>query len=122
MRRWGAWLVVVAACSRGGAAANEPPPDAIVVPSGIDARPLVEGAGLRAFGGACVEDAECAGGVCFHKRVHEPGRDAGHERRGENGPVERDGYCSMRCNDDVDCPVPLTRGRCGARGMCKRPE
>jgi hypothetical protein len=77
--------------------------------------------GAKVFGEPCVSDAECTGGVCFHKRLKGPGsgretRDAGAE------PVEHGGYCSMRCDQDTDCPVPPTRGRCGARGMCKRPE
>ncbi|HEY2516108.1 MAG TPA: hypothetical protein VGI39_34790, partial [Polyangiaceae bacterium] len=76
----------------------------------------------KPFGAPCVADGECAGGVCFHKRIHEKGADAGREQRGQDGPVEYDGYCSLRCNDDEGCPVPPTRGRCGARGMCKRPE
>jgi hypothetical protein len=58
--------------------------------------------------------------VCFHKRLKGP--DAGKERRGSDDAVEHDGYCSIRCNDDADCPVPPTKGRCGARGMCKRPD
>jgi hypothetical protein len=74
----------------------------------------------RPFGSPCVDDAECSGGVCFHKRIKGP--DAGHERRGANEAVEHDGYCSLRCNDDAECPVPPTKGKCGARGMCKRPE
>jgi hypothetical protein len=74
----------------------------------------------KPFGAPCVGDAECAGGVCFHKRLKGP--DAGKERRGANDAVEHDGYCSIPCNDDADCPVPLTKGRCGARGMCKRPD
>jgi hypothetical protein len=75
----------------------------------------------KAFGEACVTDQECAGAVCFHKRLKGP--DAGRETRDAGAePVEHDGYCSMSCNTDADCPVPPTRGRCGARGMCKRPE
>ncbi len=77
------------------------------------------GAG-KPFGAACVEDSECAGTVCFHKRLKTA--DAGKERRGADDAVEHEGYCSIRCNEDADCPVPPTKGRCGARGMCKRPE
>jgi hypothetical protein len=75
----------------------------------------------KAFGDPCTADAECASAVCFHKRIKGP--DAGRETRaGGSEPLEHDGYCSMGCNDDRDCPAPPTRGRCGARGMCKRPE
>ncbi len=74
----------------------------------------------KAFGAACVGDSECAEGVCFHKRIKAP--DAGKERRGANEAVQHDGYCSLRCTDDADCPVPPTKGRCGARGMCKKPD
>jgi hypothetical protein len=74
----------------------------------------------RGFGESCLEDVECAAGVCFHKRLKVPG--AAPEHRGANEAVERDGYCSLRCRADADCPVPLTRGKCGARGMCKRSE
>ena len=75
----------------------------------------------KAFGEPCTADPECAGAVCFHKRIKGP--DSGAEKRDAGSePLEHDGYCSMSCNDDADCPVPPTRGRCGARGMCKRPE
>ena len=74
----------------------------------------------KASGEACVTDPDCASDVCFHKRLK--GADAGRETRDGGEPVEHDGYCSMSCNDDGDCPVPPTRGKCGARGMCKRPE
>ncbi len=75
----------------------------------------------KTFGEPCVTDAECAAAVCFHKRLKGP--DSGAERRdAQSEPVEQDGYCSMSCNTDADCPVPPTRGKCGARGMCKRPE
>jgi hypothetical protein len=73
----------------------------------------------KAFGELCVEDQECAGAVCFHKRLK--GADSGPERRGGGDAVEHDGYCSLRCNTDADCPTPPSNGRCGARGMCKRP-
>jgi hypothetical protein len=74
----------------------------------------------KAFGAYCVEDTECASAVCFHKRLKTGNQ--GPEHRGANDAVERDGFCSMSCNSDADCPVPPTNGRCGARGMCKRPE
>ncbi len=74
----------------------------------------------KAFGAFCVDDAECAGGVCFHKRLKTA--ESGPERRGGGDAVEHDGYCSMRCAADADCPTPPSNGRCGARGMCKRPE
>lgn len=84
-------------------------------------------AGAKPFGAACTADADCAAKVCFRKRAHPDGErghasDAGHERRGADDPVEKDGYCSMKCDDDDDCPVPLTKGKCGGRGMCKRPD
>jgi hypothetical protein len=108
-------------CSRGTASTLE----ATALASAAVASPAVGPTGDAAatrkpFGEHCVEDAECAGGVCFHKRLKGP--DAGHERRGANEAVERDGYCSMKCEDDGDCPVPPTKGKCGARGMCKRAE
>jgi hypothetical protein len=71
----------------------------------------------KSFGWFCVTDSECAGGVCFHKRAD---RASGRERRDAGGEaLEPTGYCSMRCNVDLDCPTPPTSGRCGARGMCK---
>jgi hypothetical protein len=76
--------------------------------------------GLKAFGASCVEDGECKDAVCFHKRL-KTGQ-SGPEHRGGNDAVEHDGYCSIRCDGDGQCPVPPTNGRCGARGMCKRPE
>jgi hypothetical protein len=118
-------------CSRGNASplessaaasatvpARDAPVPAIspVVPrSSLDG---LDASSAKPFGAPCVGDAECAGGVCFHKRLKGP--DAGKERRGSNDAVEPGGYCSLRCNDDADCPVPPTRGKCGARGMCKR--
>jgi hypothetical protein len=74
---------------------------------------------LKPFGEPCVDDSECGGQVCFHKRLKAP--DAGPEHRGSRDAVEHDGYCSLHCEDDSQCPVPMTGGRCGARGMCKRP-
>jgi hypothetical protein len=74
----------------------------------------------KSFGEHCLEDGECAAAVCFHKRLKSA--NAAPERRGASDPVERDGYCSMSCKSDEDCPVPPTSGRCGARGMCKRIE
>jgi hypothetical protein len=74
----------------------------------------------KAFGAYCVEDRECATAVCFHKRLKTGNQ--GPEHRGGDDAVEHDGYCSMSCNSDADCPSPPTNGRCGARGMCKRPE
>ncbi|HEX3342946.1 MAG TPA: hypothetical protein VHS09_00185 [Polyangiaceae bacterium] len=77
-------------------------------------------AGTKAFGAFCVEDGECAAAVCFHKRIKTAG--SGPERRGGGDALEHDGYCSIRCSSDADCPTPPSNGRCGARGMCKRPE
>jgi hypothetical protein len=82
-------------------------------PSGV-------GAVAKSFGSFCTTDGDCASGTCFHKRLKE-GRDAGREVRGADEAVEESGYCSMKCNSDADCPSPPTSGRCGARGMCKRP-
>jgi hypothetical protein len=73
------------------------------------------------FGAFCVDNSACASGVCFHKRVK--GANPTPERRGaKDEVVEHDGYCSMHCNADSDCPTPPSSGRCGARGMCKRAE
>jgi len=126
--------LLAAACSRDGASRDAPAASA--APSALAAAapgvpavsaapaPATSGArgdaGGKLFGAACVDDAECAGGVCFHKRIKAP--DAGRERRGARDPEEHDGYCSLRCDTDADCPMPLTRGKCGARGMCKRAE
>jgi hypothetical protein len=120
-------LAVLAACSKTPPAPLEAtalasaaaPPSAAPAPAPAANAPS-DALAAKAFGAPCVEDAQCAGGVCFHKRLKGP--DAGKERRGGDDPVEHDGYCSLRCNDDADCPVPLTKGRCGARGMCKRPD
>ena len=115
-------LASAAAAPSGGAIAAEgtsasPAPVAAASTAPLDA----SAAGAKAFGAACVADAECAGGVCFHKRIKGP--DAGKERRGAHSEAEEhDGYCSLRCDKDADCPVPPTRGKCGARGMCKRSE
>jgi hypothetical protein len=106
--------VLLAACSRDeakpaeGTKASVPPP--VASPA----------AAPKPFGAFCVEDGECAGAVCFHKRLKTT--QSGPETRDGGDPVEHDGYCSMRCNGDADCPSPPSNGRCGARGMCKRPE
>jgi hypothetical protein len=115
----------VVGCSRSDTTSREASATPKVAPAAasvaaVASASVVDGSAAKSFGAACVEDAECAGGVCFHKRLKGP--DAGKERRGADDPVERDGYCSMRCDDDADCPVPPTKGRCGARGMCKRPD
>jgi hypothetical protein len=111
--------LVLEACSRGRSTPLESTAQAASAASAGPRRPDAAPPG-KPFGAACIEDAECSGGVCFHKRLKTP--DAGKERRGADDPVEHEGYCSIRCNDDSDCPVPLTKGRCGARGMCKRPD
>ncbi len=109
-------LLLLAGCSRAKATTLDAVAQAAsAAPGKPDAAPRG-----KAFGDPCVEDKECSGGVCFHKRLKTP--DAGKERRGSDDAVEHDGYCSLRCNDDADCPVPPTKGRCGARGMCKRPD
>ncbi len=115
-------LLVAAACHTKSRAVEG---GAVGAPSGAS---VPDGAVARAsdrapppFGAPCVADADCATGVCFHKRLKVPG--IGRETRdGGDGPVEREGYCSIRCRDDGDCPVPPTKGKCGARGMCKRAE
>jgi hypothetical protein len=132
-RSLGPLLFAVLACSKAdpppppsGAGVSASPSAAALAPVGLGASSGaapggdVGADGGKSFGAPCIGDAECSGGVCFHKRVKGP--DAGRERRGSNEAVERDGYCSLRCNDDADCPVPPTKGKCGARGMCKRPE
>ncbi len=118
----------LAGCSRSQAA---PRPDTESSALGTSARrdPAVtasEAGPPRPFGAPCVTDAECAAGACFHRHAH-GATDAGHDRRGKSegsegtaDPVEADGYCSIRCSDDGECPVPPTSGRCGGRGMCKK--
>ncbi|HEX8794152.1 MAG TPA: hypothetical protein VF765_24585 [Polyangiaceae bacterium] len=103
------------ACSRSHGAAVDGGPAS----TGPTAPPSATPAG-KTFGAYCVEGGECASTVCFHKRLKTG--NPGPERRGADDAVEHDGYCSMSCNSDADCPVPPTNGRCGARGMCKRPE
>src|SRR5580658_1344647 len=100
-----AMALCLAGCSRKASESIEPSAlasAAVTVAAGPDA------ATGKPFGAYCVADSEGAGGVCFHKRLKVP--DAGKERRGADDPVEHDGYCSLRCNDDADCPVPLTKG------------
>jgi hypothetical protein len=104
--------VLLAACSRAPVSAER---------SDAGAAALAEEP--KPFGAPCVEGAECAGAVCFHRRARAKGENEERERRDAGTEVvERDGYCSIRCRDDADCPAPPTRGKCGARGMCKRPE
>ena len=114
-----ALLTFVGACTR-----DKPAPvdDARAVVATASATPAPSGsaASAKAFGAFCVDDGECADGVCFHKRLKTAA--SGPERRGGGEAVEHDGYCSMRCAKDADCPTPPSSGRCGARGMCKRPE
>jgi len=114
----GVALAVTVGCSRseaapaGASSAGSAATTAAAAPSAS--------AVLKGFGAACVDDAECAGTVCFHKRLKTA--QSSPERRGGNDAVEHDGYCSMHCEDDGQCPAPPTSGRCGTRGMCKRPE
>jgi hypothetical protein len=114
--------LATAGCSRGTASPRESTATASGAVSSPPApEPTASDAGrLKPFGAPCVGDPECAGTVCFHKRIKGP--DAGKERRGGDDAVEHDGYCSIRCSHDAECPVPPTKGRCGARGMCKRPD
>jgi len=108
-------VFVLAACAH-----PKPAPDDGAKATVATASATASAASGKAFGAFCVEDSECAGAVCFHKRLKTA--ESGPERRGGGDAVEHDGYCSMRCNTDVDCPTPPSNGRCGARGMCKRPE
>ena len=111
-------LAALLACSRSPAAAV----DGGATSTGLaapTAAPSAPPSG-KTFGEYCVEDRECASTLCFHKRL-KTGNQA-PERRDADDAVEHDGYCSMSCNSDADCPVPPTKGRCGARGMCKRPD
>jgi hypothetical protein len=108
-------VLVLAACTH-----PKPAPDDGAKASVATATAIASAGGARAFGAFCVEDGECSGAVCFHKRVKTAA--SGPERRGGGDAVEHDGYCSMRCETDADCPTPPSNGRCGARGMCKRPE
>lgn len=64
-----------------------------------EAAPPVEG--KRAFGAACENDAECTSGVCSKGK--------------------RNGFCSLKCEADSDCPNPPTAGACNGRGFCKKP-
>lgn len=57
--------------------------------------------GPRAFGAPCDDDKECASGVCSKGK--------------------RNGFCSMKCGSDADCPNPPTAGACNGRGFCKKP-
>jgi hypothetical protein len=110
-------VLSLAACSRSEAA---PAASTTASSAATTATAVSSSAGLKAFGSSCVDDAECRDAVCFHKRL-KTGQ-SGPEHRGGNDAVEHDGYCSIRCDDDAQCPVPPSSGRCGARGMCKRPE
>jgi hypothetical protein len=121
-----ALAVGASGCSRKSASADEPRREstasalATSSTAASDAgKPPQETRAKKPFGTHCTRDDECAGEVCFHQRIKGP--DAGREERGKSEQVEPDGYCSIRCNADEDCPVPLTRGKCGARGMCKKP-
>jgi hypothetical protein len=118
--RWCGCLAVVAlvACSRGKSTPTDGAMPAVATVSATASASSGTG-GAKAFGAFCVDDAECSGAVCFHKRLKTA---SGPERRGGGDAVEHDGYCSMRCNSDTDCPTPPSNGRCGARGMCKRPD
>ncbi len=114
-----AGTALLVGCARSQAAVPSPTADSGAQASAVPA-PAAAPAARKPFGEACVDDSECAGAVCFHKRLKTPGMDAEH--KGSRDAVERDGYCSLHCDDDSQCPVPPTSGRCGARGMCKRPE
>jgi hypothetical protein len=109
-------LLVTAACSR-----DKPAPAEAVKPAAVATPAVASSSGAGgAFGAFCVDDGACASSVCFHKRLKTEA--SGPERRGGGDALEHDGYCSMRCDTDADCPSPPSSGRCGARGMCKRPE
>jgi hypothetical protein len=112
-------LLVTVGCTRGKSTPTDGAMPTVVTASATASASTGPG-GAKAFGAFCVDDAECSGAVCFHKRLKTA--ESGPERRGSADAVEHDGYCSMRCNSDADCPTPPSNGRCGARGMCKRPE
>jgi hypothetical protein len=109
-------LPVLAACTRDRSTTERP---ATTPAPAASTTASASAAGTKGFGEPCVEDGECAAAVCFHKRLKTA--QSGPERRGGDDAVEHDGYCSLRCSGDGDCPVPPSSGRCGARGMCKRP-
>ncbi len=129
---WGAVVAVtlgLVGCSRRDASSTRIDPASTpsaprAIPEAASASPapvaVSDASTAKPFGALCVTDADCGASVCFHRRIK--GADAGHERRDSGEAVEHDGYCSIRCDDDADCPVPPTKGKCGARGMCKRPE
>jgi hypothetical protein len=57
--------------------------------------------GKKGFGASCDGDGECASGVCSKGK--------------------RNGFCSLKCDADADCPSPPTAGACNGRGFCKKP-
>lgn len=99
--------------------------------------------GMRlGFGVTCTADAECGTGTCFRKGATgggggaDNGEGSGGGGGGNTGSAAKApaphaggsaadaeklaGYCSMPCNGNSDCPVPLTGGKCNGRGFCKK--
>jgi hypothetical protein len=116
-------MLALAGCSRSNAASRTDTESSPLAAADAAQRPSTPEAGTgKPFGASCTTDAECAARACFHKHVHDVhgAAEAGHEHQGANDAVQEDGYCSIRCSDDGDCPVPPTAGHCGGRGMCKR--
>jgi hypothetical protein len=70
----------------GGGLPAAPPPDA-----SPDATNLP-------FGAECLDNAQCASGICFYYRV-----------KGQ--------FCTIECNVNTDCP-PASLG-CGGQGVCR---
>ena len=117
-----ALIAVPGACSRSHASAQSETAPPLASGKAGAPGPSAESGSGKPFGAPCVGDAECAGGACFHKHVHDMhgAAEAGHEHKSDNDAVQADGYCSIRCTDDTDCPVPPTAGKCGGRGLCKQ--
>jgi hypothetical protein len=116
-----ALAVALAGCSRSQSAS---PPENAEAGSATPGAQVAKA--KQPFGGACVADGECASGACFHKHTHDKGGQAaaqasgGHEHAGNDDSLQADGYCSIKCEEDSECPNPPTSGHCGGRGMCKR--
>jgi hypothetical protein len=116
-------MLALAGCSRSNAASRtESSPLAAADAAQRPPTPAQDAGTGKPFGASCTSDEECAARACFHKHVHDVHgtAEAGHEHKGADDAVQADGYCSIRCSDDGDCPVPPTAGHCGGRGMCKR--
>lgn len=73
----------------GGDAGAPPPSDA-----SPDARDLP-------FGASCIDNANCASGLCFDYRV-------------------RGTFCTLMCKTNTDCPAPSPG--CNGMGVCRMPD